>query len=152
VDRRQFLQALGALGATGAGLIGVASGAQASDAGAADGAGRLPLTKKRRPAQPAVRDVDGLPVAEWVVEENRRPGTLDWVIHPVALPAGALPGYGTGVEGYVDKVSYQAGDILTLFAPTSIESATTAVPVHATCIRPKSSPVSSSPFQRRQPT
>ena len=64
--------------------------------------------------------MDGLPVAEWVVEENRRPGTApsSWVVPPGPSPAG----YPAPIEGYADKVSYVHGDELRLQVNTGAAS------------------------------
>lgn len=51
----------------------------------------------------------GLPVAEWVVEENSKAGTTDWLLKGVGDHV---------VEGFVDKVSAAAGDKVTLYANT----------------------------------
>jgi hypothetical protein len=48
-----------------------------------------------------------LPIADWLVEENLRPGTTDWLV------TGTPP---RGIEGYLDHVSAQAGDVVTLYA------------------------------------
>ncbi|MDQ1456632.1 MAG: hypothetical protein QOH28_2252, partial [Actinomycetota bacterium] len=48
--------------------------------------------------------------ADWVVQENRRPGTSAWRI--------AKGSYG-GVEGYASRVSARVGDSITLYVSTS---------------------------------
>jgi len=111
VDRRSFLQALGAI--TGGVVAGSVVG---------DGAGATVLGGRKRKGKPSgsttgVRQVDGLPIAEWLVAENARPGSLDWVIHPSAGPTP--PSYPAAIEGYLDQVSYAVGDKLTLFVSTS---------------------------------
>ena len=45
-----------------------------------------------------------IPVADWVVEENARPGTLDWVV--------TYPGM---LYGYCDQVSATQGEEVTLY-------------------------------------
>ena len=45
-----------------------------------------------------------VPSAEWVVEENQLPGTLDWVVSST-----------TRIYGYADHVSAVPGDVVTLF-------------------------------------
>jgi hypothetical protein len=53
-----------------------------------------------------------------IVRENARPGSLGWAIHPRPT-GGALAPYPAPIEGYLDKVSYQQGDALTLFVNTA---------------------------------
>src|SRR5437764_1121030 len=50
------------------------------------------------------------PPADWVLQENRRPGTSAWRI--------AIASYG-GVEGYASRVSARVGDTITLYVSTS---------------------------------
>ncbi|MDQ1455980.1 MAG: hypothetical protein QOH28_1600, partial [Actinomycetota bacterium] len=50
------------------------------------------------------------PPADWVLQENRRPGTSAWRI--------ANATYG-GVEGYASRVSARVGDSITLYVSTS---------------------------------
>jgi hypothetical protein len=52
----------------------------------------------------------GLPIADWVVEENARKGTLEWLLHPPPP---------MGVEGYLDHVSAAPGDEVTLFVTST---------------------------------
>ncbi|MCU1493320.1 MAG: hypothetical protein JWO62_1084 [Acidimicrobiaceae bacterium] len=119
MDRRRFLQALAALSGTAV-AGGVVSRAGGGSAGAA-----VPPERKRRPTtgvSPATRgvhEVGGLPVADWVVEENARTGSLGWVIHPKPVGAGVLPPYPAPIEGYLDNVSYQQGEELTLYVSTA---------------------------------
>jgi hypothetical protein len=106
VNRRKFLA--GALGAA------------AAAAGATLGFDRwtrspaAPRPKRRIPggvrvtAGSAVRS-DGLH-AEWVVEENARPGTTDWTLTGIGEP-GAM-------EGYANVVSAAQGDTVTVFVST----------------------------------
>jgi len=111
VDRRTFLRGAAAL--TGAALAG---------GGLAGCTGGRPVAARARPRPPrtggtgGVREVDGLPVAGWLVEENARPGTppSQWVIPPSV----GLQGYPAPIEGYADKVSYAHGDELTLYVNT----------------------------------
>ena len=56
--------------------------------------------------------MDGLPVAEWLVAENARKGTLDWVIDPKAHAKRAP------IEGYADRVSVAPGEVLSIFVNT----------------------------------
>ena len=120
MDRRRFLQGLGVLG----GSV-LAGGAIAGCAGPA--ADRQRSTAARRVAPErhgavSVHEVDGLPVADWVVEENRRPGTLAWVIHPQPLPRGVLPGWPAPIEGFADRVSYVVGEEVGLHVSTTAKS------------------------------
>ena len=77
-----------------------------------------PTTSSTQPSAPGtgvrtVRLESGVevPVADWVVDENSRPGTLDWLI-------GASPGSGH-IEGYADVTSATAGSTVTMFVDTS---------------------------------
>ena len=122
VDRRRFLQGLGALG--GSVLAGSVLDACSATAGRRSTAAARQTAAARRGVRrmPAVHEVDGLPVADWVVEENRRPGTLAWVIHPQPLPPGVLPAWPAAIEGYADRVSYVAGDEVGLHVSTTASS------------------------------
>jgi hypothetical protein len=51
-----------------------------------------------------------VPVAPWVLHENRRPGTLDWVV------AAVQPQH--AIEGFADRTSVQRGEEVTLFVST----------------------------------
>ncbi len=55
-----------------------------------------------------VHDLDGLPAADWVLAENRRPGTTAWVILP---PQPEPP----AIEGFVSPASVQRGERLVLY-------------------------------------
>jgi hypothetical protein len=70
-----------------------------------------PTRSRTLPEQSAVHfDSRGLPIAEWVVAENEREGTTDWLV------AGTPP---HGVEGFVNQVSAKPGDELTLYVNSS---------------------------------
>ena len=111
--RRRFLRASGA----GLGLAALGGAAYVADR-ALTGPGRAPPVAglrrhRQRPAtaagSDAVRDVtldNGVTVrsADWLVEENSRPGTLDWVVSST-----------TQIYGYSDHVSAVPGDEVTLF-------------------------------------
>ncbi len=56
--------------------------------------------------------MDGLPVASWIVAENARKGTLDWIINPKAHPRRAP------IEGFADRVSVTRGEELSIFVNT----------------------------------
>ncbi len=55
-------------------------------------------------------DAEGLPVAGWLVEENSRPGTTDWLVHGTPLH---------GVEGFCNLTSAGRGDEVTLYVNSS---------------------------------
>lgn len=78
----------------------------------ASGGSRIPARPKaKEPTTDGVRfDSEGLPIAAWVVAENEREGSTDWLV------AGPPPG---GLEGYLDQVSAQHGDELTLYVNSS---------------------------------
>ena len=108
IDRRRFLQ--GAVAGLGAIALGEGT------AGAA--------TKKRLPARTrradlVVSDVTPIklpgglraPSARWLVEENARPGTNNWVVTGIQTPHA--------LEGYASQVSAVAGDDVTLFVNTT---------------------------------
>ena len=122
IDRRRFL--------TGAGIgLGVAAlgaaGAAAADELASSGRVSLPAGAARGrsapgtssgPSAPSVRSVElpsgvEVPVADWVVAENARPGTLDWLI--------SSPVHGATIEGYADTVSAPLGATVGLYVNTS---------------------------------
>jgi hypothetical protein len=97
-------------------VAGIYSGSFAAGAATAErgklGKGRAAKRSKTPPkksAPPLVRSVtlpDGvtIPVADWVVHENRRPGTLDWVVSASTM-----------MYGYCDHVSATHGDKVTLY-------------------------------------
>jgi hypothetical protein len=104
IDRRQFLR-LGALGA--AGLATAAHRDKIIPARA---------KKLRPPSPPAVvlADTPGgvaVPTAPWLIAENARPGTLNWICNHVQ-PNHAL-------EGYASQVSAVRGDDVALFVNTT---------------------------------
>ncbi len=129
MDRRSFLRrAAGiALAATGGTVLGSCDGAAPIAAptsgpptpgpSRSDGAGTTSPLKARAkaPTSRGVRAVDGLPVAEWVLAENSRPGTSAWVIRG----AGPEP---PGIEGFVDRASARQGEQLTLYVNTAAAS------------------------------
>lgn len=104
--RRAFLKGLGAL--AGASALAGCSTQQ----GSAPTTSR-PITSPKGP-QDTSGDVrfnsEGLPIADWVVKENAREGTIDWLV------GGTPPG---GLEGFLDRVSAQPGDELTLYMNSS---------------------------------
>ncbi len=54
------------------------------------------------------------PVAAWVLDENRKPGTGDWVL--------TRPGKTHDIEGYADRVSATRGDTVQLMVSTTAPS------------------------------
>jgi hypothetical protein len=116
LDRRRFLQlsALGAAGITGATRLEAHRPERHVAARA----------KKRGPAPPAVVDAklaSGVivPTAPWLIAENARPGTLDWICNHVQ-PEHAL-------EGFASQVSAVPGDDVAVF----VNSTARAVQVQA---------------------
>jgi hypothetical protein len=114
IDRRSMLKGLGAVAGVIAGaaaLGGCDSGSRsASDTTASPNRGRH-HGRSSTPAHTGVHfNAAGLPIADWVVAENDRAGTTDWLVR--GTPAH-------GVEGYCDRVSAQAGDAVTLFVNSS---------------------------------
>src|SRR5438105_9636301 len=77
----------------------------------AEGPRRTPAS---RPA-PAAADVafagTRAPVAQWVVDENRKSGTREWMI--------TSTGRAADIEGYADRVSAQRGDTVQLMVSTT---------------------------------
>lgn len=57
--------------------------------------------------------IDGLPASQKIVEENNKKGSLGWLLRGKQNP------YSPGIEGFVDKVSLEQGDILSLYVNTS---------------------------------
>ncbi len=60
-----------------------------------------------------------VPVARWLVEENAKPGTLNWVVTGKQVPHA--------IEGFASQVSAVAGDEVTLFVNTSARSVSAQV-------------------------
>ena len=114
LNRREFLQ-LSAFGAAG-----LAAGTKTH------GKGRVPARARRRakPQVPLVEDTvlpSGVtvPTAPWLVAENARPGTLNWICNHVQ-PNHAL-------EGFASQVSAVAGDDVALFINTTARAVQTQV-------------------------
>jgi hypothetical protein len=55
-----------------------------------------------------------VPTATWLIEENAKPGTTNWVVGGLQTPHA--------LEGYASQVSAVAGDDVTLFVNTSAQS------------------------------
>ncbi|HEY7134506.1 MAG TPA: N,N-dimethylformamidase beta subunit family domain-containing protein [Acidimicrobiia bacterium] len=70
-----------------------------------------PTTTTRSAVQPVTLTRSDAPTARWVVDENARPGTRDWVI--------TRTGAAHDIEGYADHVSAQAGDTVSLYVSTT---------------------------------
>jgi hypothetical protein len=130
IDRRRFL-----VGAA-AGVTGVAAAALAACGVGPAGQGHPDAAGGRRrvPAAPASTTTTPppvvptalpsgviVPVAAWLVEENAKPGTIDWIVQGVQTPHA--------IEGYASRVSAVAGDEITLFINS------TANRVHAEAYR-----------------
>lgn len=109
MDRRAFLRRLGVSGS--AAVFSLALGGCVE-------ADRSPRKQTAKPARsrPAVEATHDLPVAQWLIEENRRPGTVRWVIEASSQSNQAL------IEGFCDQVSAAAGDEVALFVNTSAPS------------------------------
>ena len=106
ISRRRFLLGSAALAA------GVAGGVAYAEAGR----GASPSPPVRRRPRPRVSPVSSppppeLPTAAWVRAENARPGTLDWIVTGRPVPHA--------MEGFADRVSAAAGQIVTLYVNTS---------------------------------
>jgi hypothetical protein len=106
LDRREFLQ-LSAFGAAG-----LAAGTRAIDKG------RVPARARHHAKQKValVEDVElpsgvTVPTAPWLIAENARPGTLDWICNHVQ-PNHAL-------EGFASQVSAVPGEDVALFVNTT---------------------------------
>jgi N,N-dimethylformamidase beta subunit-like protein len=115
--RRQLLRG------AAAGIAGAAALSSATDAGAAVKGRRRTPTRHRagsgRTAPPAVSQVTlasgvVIPVARWLVLENKKPGTIDWVVTGVQVPHA--------IEGYASQVSAKSGDQITVFVNTTARS------------------------------
>jgi hypothetical protein len=114
MDRRTFLQRVGTLSAS-LGLGGLAAACGAATA--------APKAKAVKGERPGVHLVDRLPVADWVVEENKSPDrTYAWTIP--RTNSGSLP---APIEGYLDVVSAEKGDEITLFVNTVAPTFTASI-------------------------
>ena len=102
-----------------AGIGGVAAAVVAADLASGSGSGgqhKIPA-QARRPEPPSSEVVHEkvasgvvVPRARWLIEENAKPGTLDWVVTGVQTPHA--------IEGYASQVSAQPGDDLIVFVNT----------------------------------
>jgi len=109
IHRRRFLGGLGAgvaLGALGLGVDDLVTSSKPAVRIARD------HVKRRRKPLPSVQDVElqsgvVVPSAMWVLEENDRAGTLDWLID---APRGVA-----AIQGYADTVSAAQGQEIALY-------------------------------------
>jgi hypothetical protein len=114
VGRRQFLT-----GAT-AGLGGLAVAVGLGGCGGAPSAGPRVHARGIRHDEANAVSLTTLPsgvtvpTARWLVEENQRPGTIDWVVTGVQTPHA--------LEGYASQVSAVAGEEVQLFVNTTARS------------------------------
>lgn len=107
MERRELLKGLGAMG----GLLGLGGLAAGCSAGPAAQRGSTTLGHPKHPVAPTVHfDAAGLPVADWVVAENAKPGTTSWLV------TGTPP---HGLEGFTDRASAAPGDEVTMYVNTS---------------------------------
>jgi len=113
LHRRRFL------GGAVAGASAVALGSAVLDASTSTSAGASQRARHAPVGREVVRQerLPGgarVPVAAWLVAENAKPGTTDWVVTGVQTP-GAL-------EGYADQVSALPGQEITLYVHTAAQS------------------------------
>jgi len=108
IGRRRFLQ--GALAAAGGFVVAGMGGGRAGH--------KIPAHPKhhRHHAQPAVSQTvldSGIvvPTARWLIAENAKPGTNNWVVTGIQTPHA--------IEGYASQVSAVPGDHLALFVSTT---------------------------------
>ena len=112
-DRRSFLRGVGAAAGV-AGALALGGCSQATEGPPAPSSSK-PSPPGRAPVKTVPwarkRDVHigelDLPIADWLVEENKRPGTKHWLV--TGTPH-------RGIEGWADHVSAKAGDVVTLYA------------------------------------
>jgi hypothetical protein len=120
IDRRRFLRIAAASATGAAGLV---------IAGASDSSQASMLAKKKQPSAHAKRPAAHahkavtqktlasgvvVPTAAWLIAENQRPGTLDWIVNFVQ-PDHAL-------EGFASQVSAKAGDDVAVFINTTAKA------------------------------
>src|SRR5439155_21877513 len=112
VDRRQFL--FGAAAFAAAVAAGVAIGVdELQGSGTARPRPRARPRATVPPTAPRLVPADPLH-AEWVAEENAKPGTTSWQI--------VGPAEGDAIEGYASTVSAVQGDTVTLYVSTAARS------------------------------
>ena len=113
LDRRRFL--LGSLAGAGAlGGLGALAGATPGAAGAATGVpararrgGTVGPTHTPTVITRTLKSGVSVPTAPWLIAENAKPGTVDWVVTGLQTPHA--------IEGYASQVSATLGDTVTLF-------------------------------------
>jgi hypothetical protein len=99
----------------GAGTLGALAGSVQADASKAPARAK----RKHSPNTPAVTEQRlssgvSIPVATWLVAENARPGTTDWVVTGMQQPHA--------IEGFASQVSAVPGDDVTVFVNTTAQS------------------------------
>jgi hypothetical protein len=104
--RREFLRMAGVYSGTLAAGVAAAGKVQLDNKRPTSGRGRASSHTSRPTGVHPVTLPSGvtIPVADWVVEENKRPGTLSWVVLASTM-----------MYGYSDHVSATHGDNVTLF-------------------------------------
>ncbi|MGO9456682.1 MAG: N,N-dimethylformamidase beta subunit family domain-containing protein [Acidimicrobiales bacterium] len=118
--RRQLLRgaAAGIAGAAALSAASAAGAAGAAEAGRRRSRASRPAGYGRTPPAAVSKVTLGsgvvIPVARWVVLENEKPGTIDWVVTGVQVPHA--------IEGYASQVSAKAGDEVTVFVNTTARS------------------------------
>jgi hypothetical protein len=88
----------------GGGILAAGGALAACGAGASDDTGAGSTTTAAGPPASRVALVDGVKVrvADWVIAENKRPGTLDWIL-------GGYPPAGQHLEGFASATSVATG-------------------------------------------
>ena len=105
IDRRNFLRAAGMYSGTFAiGAAALREQKKGKPKNAHRATGTRPGARASRVHPVTLLNGVTIPVADWVVEENARPGTLDWVV--------TYPGM---LYGYCDHVSATQGEKVTLY-------------------------------------
>ena len=105
-DRRRFLLGAAA-GVAGAGLA-------AADPGAAAVHRRARDRRRDRSTTTVLASGVTVPTAGWLIAENARPGTIDWVVTGTQAPHA--------IEGFASRVSAAVGDEVVLFVNTVARS------------------------------
>jgi hypothetical protein len=122
IDRRRFLH-IAAAGAAGLVIAGCTDDGSSTTDAAKAGAKKHTPARAKRPGstapggdpspvtQTTLTSGVVVPTASWLIAENKRPGTLDWIVNFVQ-PDHAL-------EGFASQVSAVPGDDVTLFVNTT---------------------------------
>jgi hypothetical protein len=117
IDRRRFLQLGAGIGLAGAGLAACSDDTKSPHATPArprrpDRRHPDPTTTTTPPVtQTVLSSGVSVPTAAWLLAENQKPGTLEWIVNFVQ-PDHAL-------EGFASQVSAAPGDDITLFVNTT---------------------------------